>query len=245
MYLSKAYLNTQNSQVIQDLGNIYDFHRRISILFPNTTNNKSFRKEFQILYRIDNPKDERTPYLLIQSKIAPEWSNLLDSYPYYFKGTPESKDLIPFLNKLLEMQNHIFKLKVNPVKRPPPKKYGKGEYRGKTNRIPIQREEKLIKWLERKSKTSGFRLLQIHTTNEENIFDIRVRNVPKARIKTPYRYQNVISKKREHNLTFHSVIFEGRLQIVNIKQFKEALISGIGPGKAFGFGMLSIYPLRK
>ncbi|MHA1492279.1 MAG: type I-E CRISPR-associated protein Cas6/Cse3/CasE [Promethearchaeota archaeon] len=51
-------------------------------------------------------------------------------------------------------------------------------------------------------------------------------------------------KKKKHNIVFYSVLFEGRLKITKLNEFKKILISGIGPGKAFGFGMLSIYPFR-
>jgi len=245
MYLSKAYLNTQNSQVIHNLGDVYELHRTLSTLFPNTTNKKSFRKKFQILYRIEELQDNRPPYLLIQSKTIPEWTKLLDKYPNYFKSTPKSKELKVLLNLLREGQTCIFRLKANPVKRPPPKRFGKGRYQGKTNRIPLQKEEELIKWLERKSITAGFKLKKFQTSNETSVYEVQIRNFPKARITTPYRYQKITGSKKQDILSFHSVLFDGHLQIIDIKEFKDTIINGIGPGKAFGFGLLSVYPLKK
>jgi len=236
----------ENSQVIHDLGDIYEMHRTISRLFPNSTN--SFRKRFQILYRIDTNKDENAPFLLIQSKIIPNWSQLLEVHPDYFKETPESKEIKKktFLNNIQEKQEFIFKLKANPVKRPPPNKYGKGFHHGKTNRIPIQNDDQLIKWINRKGNDAGFKIRQIHSSKKnEIIYNMRFSKEPKSTIKTPYRYQKVVGRKKQHKLIFHSVTFIGHLEVINKEKFIESLINGIGPGKAFGFGMLSIYPLRK
>lgn len=243
MYLSRAYLNTENSQVIHDLGDIYELHIMVSSLFPTIKTKKSFRKEYNVLYRIDANKDQEAPFLLIQSKIVPEWDQLLEKFPLYFKGPPESKEMSSFLDQLKERQQCIFRLKANPVKRPPPKKYGKGEYRGNTNRIPIQKEGALTNWLKRKGISGGFHPVEIKTAREDNIYDIIIIKFPPSQIKTPFRYRKITGKKKTHNIVFYSVLFEGRLKITKLNEFKKTLISGIGPGKAFGFGMLSIYPI--
>ena len=44
-------------------------------------------------------------------------------------------------------------------------------------------------------------------------------------------------------LTFGSVLFEGRLGITDLARFQAALADGIGSGKAYGFGLLSIAPV--
>lgn len=243
--MSRAYLNTQNTQVIHDLGDIYELHRTISRLFPVVSINKSFRTEFNVLYRIESNKDYDYPFLLIQSNLIPKWEQFLERHPNYFRGCPESRELNPFLEKLSEGQVCIFRLKANPVKRPPPKKFGKGEYRGNTNRIPIQKEENLIKWIIRKGKSAGFGLINIKADSRDLVKDIRISTKPKISNKAPFRYRKVTGKKKRHIITFHSVLFEGRLKIIEIEAFKNALINGIGPGKAFGFGMLSIYPIKK
>ena len=39
-----------------------------------------------------------------------------------------------------------------------------------------------------------------------------------------------------------SVLFEGLLQVTDPDAFRQTLIRGIGSGKSFGFGLLSIAP---
>jgi CRISPR system Cascade subunit CasE len=41
-------------------------------------------------------------------------------------------------------------------------------------------------------------------------------------------------------MSFGSVLFEGELIVTDVKAFREALMQGIGSGKAYGFGLLSI-----
>jgi len=41
-----------------------------------------------------------------------------------------------------------------------------------------------------------------------------------------------------------SVLFEGSFRLNDLGALKNLLESGIGPAKAFGFGLLSIKPVR-
>ena len=41
-------------------------------------------------------------------------------------------------------------------------------------------------------------------------------------------------------MTFGAVIFEGVLQVTDAEKFRESLKTGIGTGKAYGFGLMSV-----
>ena len=41
-------------------------------------------------------------------------------------------------------------------------------------------------------------------------------------------------------LRFGAVLFNGRLEVTDAERFQQTLATGIGSGKAFGFGLLSI-----
>ena len=45
-------------------------------------------------------------------------------------------------------------------------------------------------------------------------------------------------------MTFGDVVFEGRLVVTDVERFRQALADGIGSGKAFGFGLLSVAPAQ-
>ncbi len=50
---------------------------------------------------------------------------------------------------------------------------------------------------------------------------------------------------RPARLTFASVLFDGDLVVLDKMLFLEALSGGIGTGKAYGFGLLSIAPAEQ
>lgn len=86
-------------------------------------------------------------------------------------------------------------------------------------RLPLKSYEERINWIKRKSEDNGFKIIDV-TVNSEQI--------------------RASSSKRDHKLTFNSVLYEGLLQISDKDKFIKALFNGIGSGKAFGFGLLTI-----
>ena len=55
----------------------------------------------------------------------------------------------------------------------------------------------------------------------------------------------VTGKKTKSGVSrHHSVLFDGRLRVTDSTAFQKALSCGIGPAKAFGFGLLSIAPVN-
>jgi len=48
---------------------------------------------------------------------------------------------------------------------------------------------------------------------------------------------------RHRHLKFRSALLEGTLRVTEAQSFKDTLAHGIGSGKAFGFGLLSVAPL--
>jgi len=85
-------------------------------------------------------------------------------------------------------------------------------------RHAIYAEDALLEWLQRKSQTHGF------TVDPLNVVTVKLGKKH--------------GKRRQQ--TWHAVQFDGRLQVTDATAFTETLISGIGSGKAFGFGLLSI-----
>ena len=50
----------------------------------------------------------------------------------------------------------------------------------------------------------------------------------------------VTGRRDGQRLSFGSVVFDGRLEVTDADSFREVLANGIGSGKAFGFGLLSV-----
>ena len=44
----------------------------------------------------------------------------------------------------------------------------------------------------------------------------------------------------KQKLTFAGVLFDGHLEVTDASLFYETIRQGVGPGKAYGFGLLSV-----
>ena len=90
-------------------------------------------------------------------------------------------------------------------------------------RVGMYREEDQFEWLKRKGKLNGFKIIHATLTQKKELV---------AR-----------EKKGNPQMTFQSVLFEGVLRIEDPQTFLMALKKGIGSGKAFGCGFLTIAKL--
>ena len=94
---------------------------------------------------------------------------------------------------------------------------------GKKNsrRKALLTTEERLSWLNRKAEQAGFLILNV-TENQGEIIHARH------------------SEEKGGELTMKSWCYIGQLQITNKDSFCRSLCNGIGPGKAYGLGMLII-----
>lgn len=109
-----------------------------------------------------------------------------------------------------------FRLRANPVKALPASEKGA---RGK--RIGLEAEEAQLNWLSEKLSRGGMRLESVD------------------RYREPWLIFSKGSNQRSR-LSFVSALFEGMLHVDDPDDAETAIVNGIGPGKGFGFGLLSL-----
>jgi len=115
-----------------------------------------------------------------------------------------------------------FEVLANPVKQQSPREDGPGTKRiGNPKKVPLTTEEQQFSWLERKFRLGGSRL-QAAEILESN---------------------KLVFKHRKRLATINSVKFRGILEVTDTNLFLDLLASGIGPSKAFGFGLLMLKPI--
>lgn len=90
-------------------------------------------------------------------------------------------------------------------------------------RLGLYRETEQHAWLARKAGDNGFHLLDVHAR--------------------PERQQKGVTAHGQQ-AAFAAVVFEGVLQVTNPGGFMGAVEGGVGAAKAFGFGLLSLAPVR-
>lgn len=100
----------------------------------------------------------------------------------------------------------------------PSKKVGQESGKNSRRRVLRTAEERLA-WLDRKANQNGFEILNIHELESSSQFG---------------RHEDA----RGGKMVLDAYHYRGILQIRNAEQFQKAMASGIGPGKAYGLGMI-------
>ncbi|MBK1643776.1 type I-E CRISPR-associated protein Cas6/Cse3/CasE [Thiocapsa imhoffii] len=84
----------------------------------------------------------------------------------------------------------------------------------------LAREEEQLAWLDRQGKQHGFQILACIRAASERL---------QARHATT-----------GHRITLQSALYEGHLEAADPERLRKAILTGIGHGKAWGLGLLSV-----
>lgn len=114
----------------------------------------------------------------------------------------------------LDHEIYAFEVRMNPVKR-------RSENR---KAVPITGEYDLKSWFLQKQEAWGIEILP----DKLEVFDTGLQKFNKG----------------EHSIYHNKATFRGILKVKNKNLFKGSFRSGLGRGKAFGFGLLQLEPLK-
>ena len=228
LYLSWLKLRALSREAQRDLANCDSMHRRLLMAFPDDPGITQAREQFGALYRIETTRDGTD--ILVQSQALPDWSRLPAGY--LREPVAAAKQLDPLYSAIESGQTLVFRLRANPTRRISNRSQTSPEqWRGK--RVELRTPQEQLDWLKRKGEASGFALLATRVAPDSVV-------VPDVR--TTRTADHVTGRRAERRLTFASVVFEGRLRVTDAETLRAALAAGIGSGKAFGFGLLSVAP---
>jgi len=214
------------------LRNLYRVHQRLCMAFPSASrkaDDPDFLKPFDpqdfgngqvhvarktdagFLFRID-PHPAGRVVIVVQSTANPDWDYAFHNADYLLADR-QVREFDPLLS-CRAGATWQFRLRANPtVKR-------------EDNRHALLSEDQQTAWLRRKADLGGFEILSVTAS----------RDGPRAARKTDYD----AAEPTEHRITLFAVRFDGLLKVTDDKEFLKSLCCGIGPAKAFGFGLLSL-----
>lgn len=135
----------------------------------------------------------------------------------------QEQPLVPEIGKIeskfipdsfLAHPRYAFQVLLNPVE----------QLSGSNRKIPVVAKEALRTWFARRQESWGF------TTDTEvlEIFNLGVQ----------------VFRKNEMDVTLNMAEFRGVLEVSDRECFIHSFTNGIGRGKAFGFGLLQLRPLK-
>src|ERR1035437_1990044 len=232
IYLSRLVPNIRSREARRDLADCVGMHRTLMNAFPDgLSSNGDARREAGLLYRVEATADG-TIALLVQSALPPAWTHLPPSW-LQPASEPQVKEIAEALGGIDSGSVLRFKLVANPTKKIGTKSGADGR-KNNGKRVELRGEEEWLAWLERKAVQSGFRLKAVrasaHVPDVRSGRDLRATGLEKG------------THGASSRLTFYGVAFEGRLEVVDAPLFHAALQAGIGSGKAYGYGLLSLAP---
>lgn len=175
-------------------------------------------KEKQIrsrkLWRIDVIDKKR--YLIVVSENKPDLT-LLEKYGV--EGSAQTKDYDGFLKKIKNGDVMRFRVTLNPV-------VSESLGVGKRGRIkPCYDEKSQIKFLLDRSNINGFSV-----------------DIDSLLLKE--KGTNILEKRGFAQINFLKIVFEGILKVEDIDIFRELLVTGLGKHKAYGFGLMTVIPVK-
>jgi CRISPR system Cascade subunit CasE len=228
MILCRLLLNPRSREVRRDLANVYQLHRTVMSGFPTKLQDGE-----RVLFRVDDLAGGNRA-LLVQSRVVrPEWAAL----PHDYLLTPDPFDPLP--NPAIRVDNLTFhqgqvlrfRLRANPTV----KKKAMGlspDGKGQGRRVAISSEVGHLDWLRRKGQAGGFRPLD----------GVWVADLGRAIGSAQRTVHASLSadEPRTTRIELSVVQFDGLLEIIDSDQFAQAVSSGIGSGKGFGCGLLSL-----
>lgn len=244
IYLTKMILNPQSRRVWDDLGDLQNMHRTVSNAFPKIERDESVahhaqktpRNAFNLLHRVDFDSRNGCAVLFVQSSIEPDWSFLREDYAQEIHCKTVHEQYLKIENGM----RLLFRLQANPTKR-----IGKSDTlaaeRFKPSaagnirrRVELRTDEEKINWLKRKGEEAGFQLTNVRI--KESVENVSVHFSSKQ-----FGRRGLDGKK----MTFGTALFEGMLLVTEAAKFRGALQTGIGTGKAYGFGLMSVAPVKE
>lgn len=226
MYLSRLKLNPRSRELRRILSDCHRLHQAVMGAFPD---HPEGRHGLGVLFRLEARAGQ--PQLLVQSREEPDWGHLDEGWLAvdWLPGetNPQTRAITSALEGIQTGQTLRFRLDANPTRR-----LRRDDESGRAGqRVGLHTDASCLDWLARRGVAAGFELARVPSEPE----------VPAVQVQPlgdRIGWKQGGGKKRR--LTHHAVRFDGRLRVTDASLLREAITQGIGPAKAYGFGLLSL-----
>jgi len=223
MYLSRIQLNRRRRDAWRLLSSPQRMHAAVlaSFVDPPTGDRDG---DPRVLWRLDAETDDRL-FLYVVSPDRPDFAHLAEQagWPSIERGA--SKEYSAFLDALGTGQRWAFRLTANPTR------YHRPTDGGRAKRIAHVTVGHQEAWLAERAATSGFRIV----APDEGATTLAV---------TRRSVQQFDRRGTPKPVTLAVAQFDGLLEVTDPAALRRVLVTGIGPAKAYGCGLLTLAPPR-
>ncbi|GAB3707494.1 type I-E CRISPR-associated protein Cas6/Cse3/CasE [Mariniluteicoccus flavus] len=169
----------------------------------------------RVLWRLDGLGTPQTT-LWIVSAAEPDLAHLEEQAGWPSQSTTRSAPYEGVLAALAPEQTWAFRIAVNPTHR--------GKHEGRTQVFAHVTAEQQTQWLLDRQERMGVALVG---PDGERTFSLDGRDVRRFR-------------RGDMSVTLAYATFSGALKVVDADRLRETLVSGLGRGKAYGCGLLTL-----
>lgn len=232
------------------LRNLYHVHQRLCMGFPSKDRKsadpdflqpyepKDFPHEKNVhaerganrgfLFRVD-PQPGGGVMILVQSAIEPDWNYAFHNVDF-LAATPQRKTFDP---DFTSGQQFRFRLLANPTRKIDTKTRPDGK-KSYGQRVPVP-EAKLVEWIAKQGHTRQIPTRKGHPSEtRDGGFSIDQESII---VQSGYIH---FKKRKDNGQRMFSVRYEGVLKVTDPDELLKTVTQGIGSGKGFGFGLLSL-----
>lgn len=223
-WLTRLILNPGHRQVHGDLGNAAALHRRVMSLVPDNLGD-SPRAVAGMLFRLDTDR-VGSPVLLVQTRVAPDAGRLPHGY-----AETHTRDMTSMLTALRTGLRVRYRFLGNTVRR-----CGRNSTAGSWKQAVPLRDEDAVQWWAERAPAAG---LTLHTVLSSTSDPMTAYHAPTTR---PDAKPTVTSGRQSTRVPYAATLFDGTATVHEPDQLRTALLAGIGRGKSYGCGLLSLAP---
>ncbi|MFF2651710.1 type I-E CRISPR-associated protein Cas6/Cse3/CasE [Streptomyces sp. NPDC058045] len=217
LWLTRIQPDLRYRDARRDLASAVGMHHRLMMLFPDGLG-PTARNQLGVMFRVEEGTGPaRSTSILVQSRGRPDLDRLPSAY-----GTAVTKDISTLPDLLTTGLTVRYRIDANPVRKP-----------GHTTRaatkaksvIPLSGPDADDWWVRQAEQRSGLKLTSSHST--------------------PLATSHGERSQDKRHITLARTRFEGTAVVTNPQLLRERVLEGIGRGKSYGCGLLSLAPHRQ
>jgi CRISPR system Cascade subunit CasE len=215
LWLTRIQPDLRHRDVRRDLASAVGMHHRLMMLFPDGLG-ATARTQLGVLFRTEDATGPaRDPRILVQSRERPDLERLPGGY-----GTATTKDISAVLKLLTTGLTVRYRIDANAVRKP-----------GHTTRaatgakaiVPLSGADADDWWARQAEERSGLKLTSTHST--------------------PLTAARGERGQDKSHIKHARTRFEGTALVTDHHTLRQRILEGIGRGKSYGCGLLSLAPL--
>jgi CRISPR system Cascade subunit CasE len=245
VYLTRAFLNPRRRGAFRLLGNPQTMHAAILACFPEQPVQPADGTSARVMWRLDLDNPHR-PALWLVSPRQPDLTSLIEhaGWPEADQKQWRTQPYESLLNRLSKGDRFAFRLTANPTR-----SVRVEDGASRTRRVEHVTAAHQVQWLMGQATRHGFCILGSSATQpgtQDAALDLRLLRRDKLRFRRSgsSRSRSARGDVAEHKpVTIVQVAYEGGMEVTDPDRLKSALTSGIGRGRAYGCGLLTLAPL--